>query len=225
MASEFGDVSQVVATGLAIAAFGTAAEQYIVQNLMGNRRVILDRQAAEEKNRSDDLTEIRDLCDSTTSLPNAVAEVKKSLDKYDQEKEDLIAIDVQDRLKLYLPQGHRIGLKSGISSTYIYIAAAVIYSMSTYFSGIHLTQMVGLHPLNEFILGSLKFPYTIDAFLNITILTLSLQTIFFSRFMWKSLMLRSKISQHSEQLRSLGESLFAQGEFAKYISENNAHAG
>ena len=42
--SEFGDVTQVVATGLALAALGTAAEQYIIQNLIGNRRVILNRQ-------------------------------------------------------------------------------------------------------------------------------------------------------------------------------------
>ena len=219
--SEFGDVTQVVATGLALAALGTAAEQYIIQNLIGNRRVILNRQNDHETSNNIELNNLRELCFLDGKTPQELATIKGSFDQYDRQKEDLIAIDVQEELKMRLPLSQRFGLRAiAISATYTYITAAVIYSIATYFSGIHLTKMDCLFAANSWLLDKIGFPYTIDAILNVSIITLTFQTILFSRFMWKSIRLRSQISAASEDLRGLGESILGQTKATQYVIDN-----
>jgi len=219
--AEFGDVSQVVATGIALAALGTAAEQYIIQNLMGNRRIILSRQDDYERAHQSELSALRALCQANSETPKELQNASEALDQYDQEKEDLHAVDVHSVLRFKLPFGRKIFDRTiSFSATYTYITAAVIYSIMTYFSGIHLTQMPLLYPMNLFLLDKFSLSYSINLLLNISIITLTLQTIFFSRFMWKTISVRSAMSDSSERLRSNGESILGQAQILKFVADN-----
>ena len=66
-----------------------------------------------------------------------------------------------------------------------------------------------------------KFSYTIDAFLNIAILTLSMQITFPIVYMWKALLIKGRMEQQSETLRILGEVLFAYSRLMAFISQKD----
>lgn len=214
MPAEFSDVSQVVGAGLALAALGTAAEQYMIQNLSQNRRLVLKRQSDEFELTETQEATARKKCEGKDATKRAKSLVEM-IEKYRQIEEDLKSTDVQASLMFgFASRTSRFHF--ALPATYIYILSAIIYAFMTHLSGVHLTKMGQFYELFEGVLGWAGITYSQDILLNIAIWTLFLQTLAFAWFMGKSISIRNLISDSSENLRSLGELIMTSVEFIGY---------